>query len=122
LACDYRYGVLWIDRRAEVGNWQDPTGVNRLQPPAGSRLAETWDHVGPVGMDFVSTPFSDALLYVQDQDRVAIDFSALPPASCATPVTLSVRGLAFKHCLGLLLEQAGCQATLRGETIVVGSR
>jgi hypothetical protein len=114
--------VLWIDRRAEVVNWQDPTGVNRLQPPAGSHLAETWDRVVPVGMDFVSTPLSDALHYVQDQDRVAIDFSALPPASRVTPVTLNLRGLPFKHCLGLLLQQAGCQATLRGETIVVCTR
>jgi len=40
-------------------------------------------------------------------------------ADIDSPVTITARGLPLKHSLGLLLELTGCQATLRGETIVV---
>src|SRR5262245_11699903 len=43
LACDYRYGTIWITTAADAEDWADPTGVAGLKPRAGSALARAWN-------------------------------------------------------------------------------
>ncbi|HZN36522.1 MAG TPA: hypothetical protein VFB80_21985 [Pirellulaceae bacterium] len=130
LACDYRYGVLWIDRADSVRNWKDSTGISQIQPPRGSRLAEMWEQPVPVGVEFVMTPVIDALTYMQDQHAPGLkfDLSGIPiptsrplPQRQLRPVTLNVRNISLQHSIGLILDLADCQATLQGETIVVSA-
>jgi len=122
LACDYRYQALWIDRADAIAAWKDPTGVNQLRPRADSHLAAVLDKAAFAGMDFRSTRLQEALIYLRGEHDVSIDFSSLPPALQFTPVTIKVREPSFRNCLGLLLESAGCEATLRGDTIVVSPK
>src|SRR5205085_5131148 len=43
LACDYRYGALWITKADDMKDWRDPTGVADVKPPSGSQLARSWN-------------------------------------------------------------------------------
>ncbi len=138
LACDYRYGVLWIDRTAAIALWQDKTGVDEIRPPPASALAEIWERTDLVGMHFVQTPLLDALQYIGDQHGpgLVFDTSAFPPLppgprrvgpggtvlATFRPVSVQVGRMPFKHSLGLILDQADCRVTLRGETLVIAPR
>jgi hypothetical protein len=138
LACDYRYGVLWIDRASAIADWQDNTGVSEIRPPTGSTLAQIWERTDHLGMAFVETPILDSLQYIRDQHGPGLEFdtTAFPPRPRGPwrlgpvgtlpaelrPVTVVVGRLPFKHSLGLLLNEADCHATLRGETLVITPR
>lgn len=135
-ACDYRFGVLWIDRAGAIAAWQDRTGIGQVRPPRSSRLAKVWDQPMPLGMEFVETPAADALTFLTDsQPDLALDISALPqparplpvrPGPVLTkqlrPISLKVRNLPLKHVLGIILDQAECRAQLRGDTLVIVPR
>jgi len=120
LACDYRYGVLWITTPDDVP-WEDPTGVNLIVPPAGSDLEAAWNQPLSEGADFVLTPLRDALQYLQDQHQVTFDGSLLPGATRGKGlrVTLNRRGVTLQNVVGELLYRTGCTCKLDGETIVI---
>jgi hypothetical protein len=122
LVCDYRYGMLWIADREEAEHWTDPTGVSKLVPPPGSKLAAEWEK--RTVHEFIQTPLSDVCDIIADSNGVRFDLSRLPGPPPDRPlghmpVTSNVSGLPFRHSLGALLEFVGCQARLDGETIVV---
>jgi hypothetical protein len=127
LACDYRYGTLCIDKADAIANWKDTTGVTQLAPPRGSRLAKEWNRL--IEMDFVETPVKDVLVFITDKTggNVRFDLSRLPTPRVLSakiptpdsPLSVTLRGISLHNCLGVLLDQLGCKATLRGETLVI---
>ena len=38
VACDYRYGCIWLTTAEDAKDWHDPTGVANVKPPNGMLL------------------------------------------------------------------------------------
>jgi hypothetical protein len=62
LACDYRYGCIWITTPADARNWRDTTGVAQLHPPDGSALGGEWDRVLPLDVEAADLPLNAVLI------------------------------------------------------------
>jgi hypothetical protein len=112
LVCDYRYGLLWVVMREEGDAWSDPTGISRIEPPAGSKLASVW--AKPIDAELFEVPLRLACLVhsrkVVNQEEY--DWTKLPQimhGSCypGANVSLVCSRHPFKHCLGVILYQAG---------------
>jgi hypothetical protein len=120
LACDYRYGLLWLTSLADAEDWRDPTGVSEIVPPAGSQLAQSWNE--PVVSNFVERALADVLQENGERLAIDLDVSAIESAPNEEPrylMTGSFAGLPFKHGLARLLYNAHCRCELRGETLVI---
>jgi hypothetical protein len=123
LVCDYRYGMLSICPSVGVEEWQDPTGVTTLTPPAGSNLAANWN--SQTSLEFIETPLKNALQIVTDIHGVKFDLSHLPAEPIQRlpygqiVVTYNVSGITLKNGLGAMLDAHDLQARLDGETIVI---
>jgi hypothetical protein len=118
LVGDYRYGVLWITTPEQAED-ADPTGVEAIAPPPGSRLASAWESRG-MDLHFVDTPLGDVFSFLALLTEVQIDTSplqSLPTASM--PLTLQLRNAPLTDTIGAVLLASGCRASLRGETIVI---
>jgi hypothetical protein len=120
LACDYRYGCVWITSAEDVEDWHDPTGVAQIVPPPGSQLARSWNE--PVVVDTPAQPLADVLDGLVGRLAIAIDTSPLAPAADGDEPQLETthfRPLPLKHALGILLYQTHCRCRLDGETLVI---
>jgi hypothetical protein len=120
LACDYRYGGLWITTDADAKDWRDPTGVAKIQPPSGSSLASAWNE--PITVQAINLTLADVLHGVMQRLAIEIDTTKVEPTSVDPgrfPITISARGLPLRHVLGQLLYNAGCRCKLEGETLVI---
>jgi hypothetical protein len=127
LACDWRYGGIWIDKADAIKDWKDPTGVSQIVPPPASRLAGEWNK--KMTIDVVEMPLHDVCLYLRDthEGNLQFDLSYLPTKIDSTGkkqalgyiVTMSRKGSAFKDCLGYMLYTLDLKGRLAGETIVI---
>ena len=118
LALEYRYGVLFLTTAENVNDWHDPTGVSAIQPAPGSPLAIALNE--PFSIQFVKTPLSDVGPFLADSLAINIDLSALPAEMLRTPVTKNLRGIPFRHSLGLILDNLNLRAEARGgDTIAI---
>jgi len=121
LACDYRYGCVWITTTEDGADWRDQTGINDIKPSKGTALANVWNEVSPA-VDTVQTPLTEALAYLKQPLAIEIDTSQIEEATETTSpplVTASLRGLKFCDTLGQLLYKTGCRCRLEGETLVI---
>jgi hypothetical protein len=117
LVCDYRYSVFRVTT-PERAREPDRTGIDKIVPPPGSRLAGAWE--GPAEMQFIETPLKDALSYLEALHSVRFDTSAIPAEDRdRATVTTTLSGIPFKHALALLIERLKLRAKLIGETIVL---
>jgi hypothetical protein len=121
LACDYRYGCLWVTTAEDGYNWRDPTGAAEIKPPKGSALQRAWTEISPP-VDVVKTPLTKILAYLQQPLAIEIDSSRIEETNVDSPpplVTVSIPGLRFCDTLGQLLYRTGCRCRLNGETLIV---
>jgi hypothetical protein len=127
LACDYRYGSLWITKTDKMKDWQDPTGVAEIKPPSGSALARSWDE--PIAID-CAAPLANVMGYIGQKMAISIDSSQIQVISPQTPVpakaglapfttTVTIRNLPLRDALGHVLYNNGCRCKLEGETLVI---
>src|SRR5262245_56612419 len=111
LACDYRYGSVWITKTDKMKHWQDPTGIAEIKPPTGSALARSWNE--PIAADY-SAPLGQVLSYVASKLAISIDASRVNAISVGQPTPVAVAKTAFaptgtirqlplRHLLGNLL-------------------
>jgi hypothetical protein len=120
LACDVRYGCIWITSPSDTKNWHDPTGVAEIFPPADSLLATAWKE--PVTVLASQLPLDQVLQSIAQPIEIAVDDSRIKSSGQGDTrfaVTLSVQGIPFKDALGLLLYQTRCRCKLEGETLVI---
>lgn len=119
LACDYRYGVLWITTADDARDWTDSTGVSQLKPPPGTALDQIWSE--PVSVELKSVPLTDALTELDKRLGVGIDDSTLTlgDARPVPQITFAVQDHPFRHVLGALLYQAGCCCEMKDDTLVI---
>jgi hypothetical protein len=120
LACDVRYGCIWITTAEDAEHWHDPTGIAEIVPPADSLLAKSWNET--VTIAAIEKPL--AILLDQKFERLAIDVdtSQIGPGTDekpSYPVTTNLQGMKFRHALGILLYQTRCRCKLEGETLVI---
>lgn len=121
LDCDYRYGRLWITTVEDAKAWSDPTGINKIVPPAGSSLARRWNELTTVPVGY---PVGESLFWLKEW-RIDLDLSVIEHPNAADPnVTFVTVGetLPLHQVLGSALYQTGCRCELRGETLVVFRR
>jgi hypothetical protein len=128
LVADYHYGSVWVTTPELAGSWPDPTGIDQIEPPEGSRLAQVWD----VPLD-VTTPWNSpiypgeqALAHVIAEDfspkQISIDISRIEPTADQPdrfPVVADLHIIPLRHALAYLLYQAKCRCELQGETLVI---
>jgi len=120
LACDYRYGCLWITTADDAQDWHDPTGVSEIMPPKDSALARAWNE--PASIDVVEVPLIRALGYLQERLAFQVDITRIQPTAekpTLFPVTHSGKGFPFHHILGQLLYKTRCRCRLEGETLII---
>jgi hypothetical protein len=124
LACDYRYGSLWITTADDVEDWHDSTGVSEIKPPKDSALARAWLDTGVI--DAVEVPLAFVLADLEQKLLINIDATRIPfptkqpmPREALLHVTLAMKGVPFQHILGRLLYQTRCRCRLEGETLVI---
>jgi hypothetical protein len=120
LACDYRYGCVWITSAEDVKEWRDPTGIVGLVPPQGSQLAAAWNE--PVALAVLKMPLAQALTNLTAMLAIELDLSQVTPAKEGDvdyPVTTKFNHLALHDALGVIVYQSGCRARLDGETLVI---
>jgi hypothetical protein len=120
LACDYRYGRLWITTVKDVQNWRDATGVADIQPPAASSLARAWNE--PAVAAVTTSPLAEVLAAFAKPLRVTLDTTRIDPTPAnpsAFPTVSNTSGLPFRHALGILLSETGCRCRLEGEKLVI---
>ncbi len=120
LACDYRYGHVWVASAKDVQNWRDPTGVADIVPPKDSQLARSWNE--PVEVQAIEQPLADVVAGLAAPLDIDADVSQITSVKEGDPahvVTFSVRGHPFQHVLGILLYKTGCRCRLDGETLVI---
>jgi hypothetical protein len=119
LACDYRYGCLWITTADDARDWRDPTGVAEIEPTAGSVLENVWNE--PVDVEAINQPLTTAVKQLCTPLAVPIDLSQM--AASGTPVDPPVTHFAkrhpFRHILGALLYKAGCRCELDEGTLII---
>jgi hypothetical protein len=125
--CDYRYGMLCIDALDSIAKWKDETGVTEITPPKGSRLAREWNKT--TTLEVIEMPLKDVLLYLTEVygGNVLFDVSRLPASTgpnfnilaADSLITTNLRGISLQNCLGIILDQLGCKASLKGEVIVI---
>jgi hypothetical protein len=116
----YRYGLLWITTAEDAKDWHDPTGVSDIVPPKDSSLAKAWSE--PVSFDAIEKPLADVLAQIVERLDIRMDTSQIAAGSNGKQeflVTKSLRGLEFRHVLGMLLYQTRCRCKLEGETLVI---
>jgi hypothetical protein len=121
LACDYRYGCVWITSAEDGYDWREPTGVAEIKPPKDTALARAWNEISPP-VDTVQTPLTEVLAYMKQPLAIEIDTSQIEEATEVTSpplVTAGLRGLKFCDTLGQLLYRTGCRCRLEGEKLVV---
>jgi len=125
LACDYRYGCLWITTAEDAKDWHDPTGVSEIMPPKDSALARAWNDTS-TGFDVVQVPLSFVLADLEQNLQINIDTTRIQfptdrpvPREVMFHVTLAMKGVPFHHILGRLLYQSRCRCRLEGETLVI---
>ena len=127
LACDYRYGLLWVTDADKVKNWRDPTGIADIKPPNGSALARAWNE--PIAVDG-SAPLKGVLAYIEQKMAISIDASRIQAPPPPTPLpragtafaawpTATIRDQPLRHVLGQVLYNSGCRCRLEGDTLVV---
>lgn len=117
LGCDYRYGCLWITTAADTNDWQDPTGVADITPPAQSHLARVWNE--PVAIESIEKPLAQALQDLENRLGTRIDSSRIQTTDNEFPVTIKLRGLPLRHTLGWLLYRSKCCCKLEDDTLVI---
>lgn len=117
LACDYRYGVLWITTADDVKDWHDPIGIADIQPLPGSLLAASWNAVVPLGVEAVDQPLEAVIQSLAQRLAVETEIdtsriAATPNTSPAFTVTANLKELPLRHMLGILLYKANCSCRL----------
>lgn len=119
LACDYRYGLIWITKAEDVKNWRDPTGVADIRPPGGSSLSRAWNE--PIVIDSVQLPLADVMTFLATKAAISIDSNRIDKTADGKPIMVNatIRGQPLKHALGHLLYNSGCCCELDGETLVI---
>jgi len=129
LACDYRYGALWITKSDCMRDWRDPTGVADIKPPSGSALARAWNE--PIAIDCTTASLLvEVLDYIEQKMAVSIDAGRVQATLSVAPLPIRVRPFAptpaatlrnrpLRHVLGHLLYNCGCRCKLEGETLVI---
>jgi hypothetical protein len=120
LACDYRYGRLWITTASDAKDWRDPTGVAEIRPPAGTQLAVAWNE--PAKAAVTTAPLAEVLATVAEPLGIKLDTSQVAPAPDrpnSYPTVSNTDGLPFRYALGILLCETGCRCKLDGETLVI---
>jgi hypothetical protein len=128
LVADYHYGAVWVTTPELAGPWPDPTGIDKIEPPEGSRLAQVWD----VPLDVTTTwrspvdPGEQALAEVIAEDfgsrQISIDTSRIAPTGDQPnqfAVVADLHTIPLRHALAYLLYQAKCRCELQGETLVI---
>src|SRR5207249_8129914 len=113
LACDYRYGMLWITDAARVKDWHDPTGVADLKAPSGSMLGRVWNE--PMTAQFYNQQLSDVLKKIVQRLAIQTDTRQVEPGdanAAGFPITVDRRELRFHDLLGHLLYKTGCRCEL----------
>ena len=119
LACDYRYGCLWVTTPEDAATWTERTGVSAMKPSPGSDVARAWNE--PVKIDVRQLSLQESLDYTSRYLALSIDTSAVPSAADAgrRAVTLHLSGLPFRHVLGQMLYQTNCRCQLDGDKLVI---
>ena len=120
LACDCRYGLLWITSAEDAKAWRDPTGVAEIQPPPGSQLARAWNSAAEIGAK--EMPLAEAVANTAQRWAIELDVSAIKAdgeGQATYPVTLTLKGMPFRDVLAMLLYHARCRCELRGDTLVI---
>lgn len=116
LACDYRYGCLWITTAEDAENWRDPTGVAEIKPAIDSVLHRSWNEL--VSVDAVNEPLAEVLSRLTQPLDIEFDTTQLQSTNKYL-VNHQARGIAFHDLLGQLLYLTGCRCTLDGDTLVM---
>ncbi len=120
LACDYRYGHVWVTSAEDVKGWRDPTGVADLVPAVDSHLMSAWN--APIQVNAKEQPLADTLKFLAHQLAIELDVSQIEPGcdgKPSYPVTFSRYDIKLRHALGILLYQTRCRCKLEGETLVI---
>lgn len=119
LACDCRYGTLWVTTAEGARAWRDPTGVSEVKPPPGSLLAAEWNRILPIGVEAKDLPLA-AVIDAQAKDldiEGAIDASRV--SGKAFNVTANIKGQTLRHALGILLYKTNCRCKIEGGKLVI---
>lgn len=125
LGYDVRFGSVCVDTLESIAKWRDPSGVTSLSPRSSSELYEAWNN--KTYMFYDDRPLNEVVNYLSEYHKVPIDLSSLPYSETISgtkpakdsPVTVHLSGVAFKNALAITLNNAGCKASIQGETIVV---
>jgi hypothetical protein len=120
VACDYRYGMLWITTPEDADDWHDPTGLADIVPPKDSPLARAWNE--PVAVEAMNMPLATVLSKITERLAIDVDVSAVQPTADEPgrlPFTGNVRGLPFRHALGYLLYKTGCRCRLEDGQLTI---
>jgi hypothetical protein len=113
LACDYRYGMLWITTPEDADDWHDATGVAEITPRKDSSLARGWNE--PVSVEAMNMPLAAVLNKITERLAINVDTSQIEPTAeepGRVPFTGNIRELSFRHALGYLLYKTGCRCRL----------
>jgi hypothetical protein len=116
LACDYRYGCLWLTTAEDARDWHDPTGVTNVKPQKDSALNRVWNE--PVNVDAVDLPLANAIATITQRLAIEIDTSQIQSASKYL-VTHQARSIPFHDMLGQLLYRTGCRCKLDGDRLAI---
>jgi hypothetical protein len=120
LACDYRYGCIWVTTAADAQDWHDPTCVADAKLPKGSALARAWDQ--PAVAEGFHLQLADVLTKTAQPLNVQIDTDRIEPGPgqpAGFPVIVNRFQSSFHNVLGYLLHQTGCRCRLEGEKLVI---
>jgi hypothetical protein len=135
LACDYRYGCLWITSAEDAKDWRDPTGVSNIMPPKDSALARAWNEPVPLlqavadrgpayppRAGVIEQSARNILMVLEQRLNITIDAPAVTPDALARKFVAlggNTEGLPFRHMLGQLLYFTGCRCKLEGDKLVI---
>jgi hypothetical protein len=125
LACDYRYGCLWITTENDAATWTDPTGVASIQPPEGTLLENVWKE--PLNINTIRGASTEQLLAeildaLAEQLAINIDLAQVEPTLDTPdgyPIACSLVKHPFHQTLGILLYETGCHCRLEGDRLVI---
>jgi hypothetical protein len=118
LACDYRFGCIWITTPKDVAVWRDPTGVSEIKPPKDSALASAWNERTS---GLLQAPLTEILATLAQRLGIEIDTAQIVPNS-ENPQPYAVEipyRASFHDALGFALYKTNCRCQLDGDKLII---
>ncbi len=116
LVCDYRFEQFVITTVNDARTWTDRSGVNKLQPPPGSRWAEVLEDETGVECHDVSDMVEQLKIHYGVEVQLDLKSGGSTPRGLCTIHTARVPN---RHWLRILLGRENLTCTLDGDTLLI---